>query len=159
MTLKEVNGKNTTEPEHKDEFEENYMTVYARTNSGKTNSIKCDKRQSITRTKDEIERKIQIPKDIQYLSNQGKKLNEKQKIQENNTMNEATLEMTLGLKGGMKEDETMSSAGAAAVRNLRRRHSEIGKHKSVMTSEYFKREINIASKRSDEVMESPVRKF
>ena len=23
----EVNGKNTTEPEHKDEFEENYMTV------------------------------------------------------------------------------------------------------------------------------------
>ena len=41
-------------------------------------------------------------------------------------MNEATLEMTLELKGGMNEDETMSSAEAVAVRNLRRRHSEIG---------------------------------
>ena len=40
MTPMEVNGMNTTEPEHKDEFEENYMTVYV-----KTIRIKCDKKQ------------------------------------------------------------------------------------------------------------------
>ena len=40
----EVNGKNTTEPEHK-EFEENYMTVYVKTISGKTIRIRCDKKQ------------------------------------------------------------------------------------------------------------------
>ena len=45
MILKEVNGKNTTEPEHKDEFEENYMTVYVKTISGKRSRIKCDKKQ------------------------------------------------------------------------------------------------------------------
>ena len=70
-------------------------------------------------------------------------------------MNEATLEMTLGLKDGMKEDETMSSE-AAAVRNLRRRHSEIGEKENSDDPEYFnKRETNITSKkRSKEVMES-----
>ena len=38
----EVNGKNTTEPEHKDE---KYMTVHVKTISGKTIRIKCDKKQ------------------------------------------------------------------------------------------------------------------
>ena len=41
----EVNRKNTTELEHKDEFEENYMTVYVKTIGGKTIRIKCDKKQ------------------------------------------------------------------------------------------------------------------
>ena len=37
--------KFTTELEHKDEFEENYMTVYVKTISGKAIRIKCDKKQ------------------------------------------------------------------------------------------------------------------
>ena len=45
MIPNEVNGKNTTEPEQKDEFEENYMTVYVKAISGKTIRIKCDKKQ------------------------------------------------------------------------------------------------------------------
>ena len=49
-----------------------YMTVYVRTISGRTISVRCDWRQSITRIKDEIERKTKIPKAIQHLSNQGK---------------------------------------------------------------------------------------
>ena len=49
-----------------------HMTVYVRTISGKTISIRCDWRQSITRIKDEIERKTKIPKANQHLSNQGK---------------------------------------------------------------------------------------
>ena len=40
----EVNGKNTTEPEHKDVFVENCMTTYVKTISGKTIRIKCDKK-------------------------------------------------------------------------------------------------------------------
>ena len=39
-----MNAKNTTEPEHEDEFEDNYMTVYVKTISGKTIRIKCDKK-------------------------------------------------------------------------------------------------------------------
>ena len=46
MIPMEVNGKNTTEPEHKDEFEENYMTVYVKTISGKIIRINCDKKQN-----------------------------------------------------------------------------------------------------------------
>ena len=45
MIPMEVNGKNTTEPEHKGEFEENYMTVYVKTICEKTIRIKCDKKQ------------------------------------------------------------------------------------------------------------------
>ena len=45
MVPMEVNGKNTMEPEHKDEFEENYMTEQVKTISGKTIRIKCDKKQ------------------------------------------------------------------------------------------------------------------
>ena len=41
-------------------------------------------------------------------------------------MNEPTLEMTLGLQGGMKEDEMVTSAGSAEDRNMRRKHTEIG---------------------------------
>ena len=49
-----------------------YMTVYMRTISGKTISFRCDRRQSITGIKDEMERKTKIPKALQHLSNQGK---------------------------------------------------------------------------------------
>ena len=45
MIPMEVNKKNTTEPEHEDESDENYMTVYVKTISGKTIRIKCDKKQ------------------------------------------------------------------------------------------------------------------
>ena len=46
---------NTTELEHKDEFEENSMTVYVMTISGKTISIKCDKKQKA----DTVSEKVQ----------------------------------------------------------------------------------------------------
>ena len=103
-----------------------YMTVYVRTINGKTMSTKCEKRQSISRIKDEIERKTKIPKALQHLSNQGKILNERKSIQENNIVKETTLEMTLKLQGGMKEDDTMNAAGSIEERNLRRKHIEIG---------------------------------
>ena len=41
----ETSEKINTELEHEDELEENSMTVYVKTISGKTISIKCDKKQ------------------------------------------------------------------------------------------------------------------
>ena len=78
-----------------------YMTVYVRTINGKTTSIRCNRSQNITRIKDEVDRNTKMPKALQHLSNQGKALSERKNIQENNIINE----MTLGLQGGMKEDE------------------------------------------------------
>ena len=124
----------------------------------KTNSNRCDWRQSITRIKDEIERKTKIPKALQHFSNQGKTQSERKAIQENNIMNEATLEMTLGLQGGMKEDE-MTSAGSAEDRNMRRKHSEIGEIQLSDDTVHNKREICNASRRSEEKVESPVQTF
>ena len=95
-----------------------YMTVYVRTISGKTISIKCDKRQGITRIKDEIERKTKIPKAVQHLVSQGKSLSGKKTIEESNTS------MTLRLQGGTKEDEMMTSARTSEDRNMRRKRSE-----------------------------------
>ena len=40
-----VDSKNTTELEHVDEFEKNYMTVYVKTISGKAIRILCEKKQ------------------------------------------------------------------------------------------------------------------
>ena len=65
-------SKITIESMYKEHIIYFYMTVYVRTNSGKTINIKCDKRQNVTRIKDEIERKPKIPKALQHLSKQGK---------------------------------------------------------------------------------------
>ena len=127
--------------------------------SGKTTSIRCDRRQSTTRIKDELERKTKVPKALQHLSNQGKTLSERKTIQESNILNEATLEMTLGLQGGMKEDEMMTSAGSVEDRNLRRKHSEIGETQFSDDTEHIKREINNAPIRLEEKVESLLQKF
>ena len=64
------------------------MTVYVRTLNGKTISIKCDKRQGITRIKDEMERRTKIPKALQHIVNQGKTSSERKTIEESNIKNE-----------------------------------------------------------------------
>ena len=74
-------------------------------------------------------------------------------------MNEATLEMALGLQGGMKEDETMASAGSAEDRNMRRKRSEIGETQLSDDTKHIKREINNASRRLEEKMESLLQEF
>ena len=78
--------------------------MYVKTISGKTISIKCDKKQGIVRIKDEVERNTKIPKDFQHFVNQGKVLSEKKTIAENNIKAGATLDMTFTLQGGTKDD-------------------------------------------------------
>ena len=65
--------------------------------------------------------------------------------------------MTLG--GGMKEDDTMNSAGSTEERNMRRKRSEIGDAPISDDPEYIKREIGIASRRPEEIMENLLEKF
>ena len=55
-------------------------------------------------------------------------------------MQEATLEMTLKLQGGMKEDDTMNSTGSIEERNMRRKHNEIGDTPISHDPEYIRRE-------------------
>ena len=50
---------------------DSYMTVYVRIISGKTISIKCERRQTFARILHEVERKTMIPKDLHYLTNEG----------------------------------------------------------------------------------------
>ena len=99
----EVNGKITTELE--DEPEENSMTVYVNTISGKTISINCDKNQKADTVSKEVEMKTSIPRGITYLDHQGKVLHDKKTMEENNIGAEATIEMSLRLLGGMDESD------------------------------------------------------
>ena len=48
-----------------------------------------------------------IPQALEDLASQGKTLSEKKTIEESNINDEATLEMTWGLQGRLKEDEMM----------------------------------------------------
>ena len=53
------------------------ITEYVRTNSGKTISITCDRKQNATTIMEIVERKTLSPRDQLYLVNQGKVLKEK----------------------------------------------------------------------------------
>ena len=62
----EMNGKITTELELEDEPEENSMTVYVKTISGKTISIKCDKKQKADTVSEKVEMETPIPRGITF---------------------------------------------------------------------------------------------
>ena len=104
-----MNGKNTTEPEHKDEFEENYMTVYVKTISGKTDRVICDKKQKADTVSRKIEMRTAIPRRITCLTHQGKMLNDKKTIEESNIEAETTIEMSQRLLGGMEKNDMKDS--------------------------------------------------
>ena len=87
----------------KDRDVNSYITVHARKISGKTISIKCDRRQTIARIMDEVERKTMIPKDLQDLANQGKALSDEITIEESNIESGTTIEMPMRLQGGVKK--------------------------------------------------------
>ena len=59
----------------------------------------------------------------------------------------------------MQEDETVTSAGSAEDRNMRRKRSEIGEPQLSDDTEHIKREVNNASRRSEEKTESLLQKF
>ena len=98
----EASGKTIAELE--DEIEKNKITIYVSTSSGKTISIKCDKKQKTTIISDEVERRSLIPRDMTYFVYQGKVMKEKKIIEENNT-----LEMSLRLLGGMEKNEQIDT--------------------------------------------------
>ena len=70
----EFAGKIIVEPEG--ENEKNMITIYVRNSSGKTISIKCDKKRKAVSILDEVERRSTIPRSMTYLVHHGKGLNE-----------------------------------------------------------------------------------
>ena len=67
------------------------MTVYVKTISGNTIIVECDQKQRAATQAETVKRRAAIPRDMMYLANQGKVLNEKKKLKK------TTLEMTLRL--------------------------------------------------------------
>ena len=96
----EVNEKTTNEID--DVLECNYMTKNVKMINGKTICIKCEGKQTAAIISDELERRSSIPRDMTYFVHQGKVMNEKKTIEENNIGTEATLEMSLRLLGRME---------------------------------------------------------
>ena len=98
-----MNGKITTELELEDEPEENGMTVYVKTITGKTIIIKCDKKHKEDTVSEKDEMKTSTPRGITYLVHQGKVQNDMKTTEENNIGREATIEMSLRLLGEMEK--------------------------------------------------------
>ena len=93
-----------------DRVENLNMTGYVRTFSGKTISVKCDRRQNAVRIMEIVERKTSTPRDQLYIVNQVKVLNDKQTIEESSTEARATIEMSLRIMGGMEKEELMETS-------------------------------------------------
>ena len=85
------------------------MTVYVKTISGKTIIVRCDKKQRAETIAETVERRAAIPREMMYLVNQGKVLNEKETIEENNIGIDTTVVMSLRLLGGMEKNEPMDT--------------------------------------------------
>ena len=85
------------------------ITIYVRTSSGKTISIKCDKKRKLVSIVDEVERRSTIPRSTTYLVHHGKVLNEKRTMEDNNIGTETTIDMSLRLLGEMEKSELMDT--------------------------------------------------
>ena len=100
------------------------MTVCVKTIEGKTISAICKKKAGNRKIKDEVERMRTIPRKHQCLVSQGNAVKDEVKIEDYNMKEGTTIEMTLRLQGGMKNDESMASAGIAEEMQVKRRTSE-----------------------------------
>ena len=132
----EFAGKIIVEPEG--ESEKNMITIYVRTSSGETISIKCDKKR-----KAEVEIRSTIPRSMTYLVHHEKVLNEKGAIEENNIGTETTIDMSLRLLGGMEKSELMETLESEENREKKRKLEETCEGKLTRPSEdamFFRKE-------------------
>ena len=129
------------------------MTVFVRTINGKTISIKCDRQQKGARILETAERKTSIPRGMMYLASQGKVLNDKTTIEENNIEAGTTIEMSLRIIGGMDKEEQMKTT--ETEEDLKKRKLMRSKPSRPSDDAVFLRKEKISAiKRSDEKMES-----
>ena len=97
-----MNEKTTTELELEDESEEDSMTVYLKTISGRQSVS------NVTKSRKQIQsRKIgmntSIPRGITHFAHQGEVQNDKKTLEENNIGADATIETSPRLSGGMEK--------------------------------------------------------
>ena len=137
------------------------MTIYVRTSSGKTISIKCGKKRKAVSVLYEVERRSTIPRSMTYLAHHGKVLNKKRTIEENNIGTETTIDTSLRLLGGMERSELMDALESEEDREKKGKLEETCEGKLMRQSEdamFLRKMIIDALKRSDEKMESYSRK-
>ena len=134
---------------------EHNMTVYVKTISGKTIIVKSGKKQRAATIAETVERRAAIPRDMMYLVNQGKVLNENKTIEEKNIGNDSTVVMSLRLLGGMEKNEQMDTQETEEDREKTRKFEERKEGKVLKPSGdavYMRRDIMEAFTRSDEKM-------
>ena len=147
----EFEGKIIVEPEG--ENEKNMITIFVGMSSGKTISIKCDKKRKAMSILDEVERRSSLPRSMTYLVHHGKVLNEKRTLEENNIGTEITIDMCLRLLGGMEKSELMDTLESEEDREKKRKLEDACEGKLTRPSEdamFFRQEIIDALKTSDE---------
>ena len=167
-TTRQPNGKfmcgdYTTEfeKENDDLLEETFMTIYVKSINGKTISIKYEGKITAAVISDEVERRSSIPLDMTYLVHKGKVMSEKKTIKENNIEEDATIEMSLRLLGGMEKNEHMDTHETEEEREKKRKLEEGKEGKMTKPNDdtvYLRRDILEALKRSDENMDRYSRK-
>ena len=116
--------KDTTAGMNVDHDEVFYMTVFVKMFNGRTISIKRCRKQEAKQINEEVGRKTQIPKEQQYLAFQGKFLKDGKTIGDCNVQEYTTIEMILRMQGGTKNEESMTSAGIAGHRQVKRKSSD-----------------------------------
>ena len=71
-----------------------------------------------------VERTAAIPRDMMYLVNQGRVLNEKKTIGENNIRIDSAVVLSLRLLGGMEKNELMDTKQTEEHREKKRKFEE-----------------------------------
>ena len=136
--------------ENDDVLDENYMTVYVKTINGKTISTRYCRNMTAAVILEEVERRTLIPRDMIRLVHKGKAINGKKSMKENNIKAKETIEMSLGLLGGMEVSEQMDTHETEEDREKKRKLDEGKEGKMTKPNEdiaHLKRDIMEALKK------------
>ena len=141
-------------------------TVHVKKVSGRTLTINCNTGQEIEKIEGQVEKRTKTPKAHQCLEGQGKTLKDKNTSVDCIMKEGTTIDMTLRLQGRMRNEEPAASSQQMEERQVKRRTSEpcsgISEISDVKVSditEHLKREIDSASRRTDDRMELMLRAY
>ena len=96
-------------------------TIYVKTWCGKTIIATISPQHMVSDVKKQIEEKTRIPKNQQHLVSRGKLLKDTRKVEDNDLIEEETIELTSALLGGTKREE---SRPVSKEREAKRKASE-----------------------------------
>ena len=143
--------------EHDNTPEEIHEAIYVKMINGKTISTRHHRNMIAAVILDEVERRSLIPRDMIRLVHKGEMISEKKSMKENNIEAKETIEMSLGLLGGMEVNEQMDTHETEEDREKKRNLDEGKEGKMTKLNDdmaHLKRDMMEALRRSDEKMDS-----